>query len=214
MRLLCLDPGGEDGFGWCVAQASDRLPLTIIDAGVAGNAHEAIANALDAASGPVDVSGVGIDSPMFWVANGDRKVDHLIRAAIRRLGARNASGTVQHVNSLRGACLTQGVMAAHLIRQRGPNIPVTETHPKALLWLLGVYASFQPPVRIKDLSRFAVAGFDVLSEHERDAALGALGAWAMVTGATDWIDLFPLEASPFAPVSPVQYWMPRTALST
>ena len=47
-----------------------------------------------------------------------------------------------------------------------------------------------------------------LSEHERDAALGALTAWAMVSAAPGWRDIALEEKDVFVPVPPVEYWMP------
>jgi len=85
----------------------------------------------------MQLAGAGIDSPLFWVANGDRRVDQAVRAKMQALGARSVWGTVQSVNSLRGACLAQGILAAQLLRSRFPNIRITESHPKALLWLMG-----------------------------------------------------------------------------
>jgi hypothetical protein len=52
-------------------------------------------------------------------------------------GAKTPSGTVQQLNSPRGAVLVQGLVAAMLLRERVHGLPITETHPKALLWLLG-----------------------------------------------------------------------------
>ena len=48
------------------------------------------------------------------------------------------SGTVQQLNSLRGAALVQGLVAAMLLSQRVHGLPITETHPKAVLWLLRI----------------------------------------------------------------------------
>jgi len=45
-----------------------------------------------------------------------------VRAAMRRIGAVNLGGTVQHVNSLRGACLAQGMMAAHILREQNAGV--------------------------------------------------------------------------------------------
>jgi hypothetical protein len=47
-----------------------------------------------------------------------------------------------------------------------------------------------------------------LSEHERDAALGAVAAWAMVTGAVGWRDLAGEDSDAIVPFPPVEYWMP------
>jgi hypothetical protein len=149
-------------------------------------------------------------SPLFWVASGDRKVDKTIRKAMSDLGAVNVYGTVRQANSLRGACLAQGIMAAHLLRRDLSNVRLTESHPKALLWLLKVASQHHRvlDVTLEHLVDFIEEGSRSLSEHERDAAVGAVGAFAMLRSASGWRDLAPDEEEPFVPVAPVEYWMP------
>jgi integrase len=66
---------------------------------------------------------------MWWAsaAGGGRRVDSWIRATYDI-----ASGTVQSVNSLRGAVAVQGILLAMRLRTQTPNVPITEAHPKAL----------------------------------------------------------------------------------
>ena len=123
-------------------------------------------------------------------------------------------GTVLHVNSLRGACLVQGMTAALLLRRRAPELPISEAHPKALLWLLGLATKGRRPRAVS---------FDRLAplllrperrqsdcEHERDAALGTLSAWAMVHRPSDWEDLSCLDEERITPLCPPPfYWMAR-----
>jgi hypothetical protein len=101
-------------------------------------------------------------------------------------------------------------MAAHLLRRELPQIRITESHPKALLWLLRV-ASVERPTAHVDISHLRdliESESPHLSEHERDAALGAVAAWAMMSERGGWRDLYREEEDAFAPVSPVEYWMP------
>jgi hypothetical protein len=143
----------------------------------AGHAAGAITAALRNAGDFGSVQAAGIDSPLFWVTDGDRMADKSIRCALKRLGASNVSGTVSHVNSLRGACLCQGIMTAHLLRRELPDIRITESHPKALLWLLHVARGERPiaKVGIGHLSDLIESESQRLSDHERDAALGGVG---------------------------------------
>jgi hypothetical protein len=129
---------------------------------------------------------------------------------MKRLGAINVGGTVQHVNSLRGACLSQGIMAAHLLRRELPEIRITESHPKALLWILHIARIKRPvaEIGIGHLGDFIESESPHLSEHERDAALGAVAALAMMNKWSGWRDLHREEKNAFNPVSPVEYWMP------
>jgi hypothetical protein len=209
MILVGLDPGGADAFGWCVVEDRSSLPLRVCAAGVADDAGAAI-DALGRAAAGAVIAGAGIDAPMFWTTSGDRAVDKYVRKAICKLGA--SGGTVAHVNSLRGACLVQGVVAAMMLRQKNPSLPVTEAHPKAALWMLREATKTR---RVSDITMSALARyFDVgsyatASDHERDAAVGALTAWAMIHRAPGWNDIRsrdPGAVSPFA--GPVGYWVP------
>jgi hypothetical protein len=208
--MLGFDPGGEKRFGWCVAQATNKGHLQLRDSGSANHAAGAVMAALSKTGTVGRVEAAGIDSPLFWIADGDRKVDKSIRSAMRRLGAPHVDGTVQRVNSLRGACLIQGVMTAHLLRRELPEIRITESHPKALLWLLRVA---RIELRVVDVGMSHIIDLiesesQHLPDHERDAALGAVAALAMIDQRSGWRDLYREEKNAFTPVSPVEYWMP------
>lgn len=206
--ILGLDPGGENRFGWCISEDTEYLPLSILHCGVASHAQGAIDAALRL-GGADRIAGTGIDSPLFWTPDGDRKVDKLLRQNIRRRGG--PTTTVMSVNSLQGACLVQGVLAGQLIRKRFSDARITEAHPKALLWLLGLANAATPvnDVYSSALSRFIVFGNSRISEHERDAALGAVTAWAMLHASKGWRDISKDESSAMHPWdTPVSYWMP------
>jgi hypothetical protein len=210
MWIVGFDPGGKGQFGWCVLQGSKKLPIAVRSAGVEDHAEAAVERALCGIPGGLKVEGAAIDAPLFWTPTGDRKADQLVRKQIRRLGALAAAGTVQHVNSLRGACLVQGVMTAHLLRRAESTVRVSESHPKALLWLLDAATPERQAatVTMDHISHFIQCETEGMSEHERDAAVGALSAWAMVSRPMGWKNLFPEEVDAFAPASPAEYWMP------
>lgn len=207
MFVLGFDPGGKNQFGWCVAAATPSA-LSLVRSGVSDHALAAVSSALQHVSD--DVCGAGIDSPLFWAVKGKRQADILIREEMKRYGAANVGGTVQDVNSLRGACIVQGILTAHLLRDRFPNIRITESHPKALLWLLKIANKRRRvvDVRMSNLSKVIACERNTLSDHERDAALGAFAASAMVKGCEGWRNLFLEEDEPFVPVEQVEYWMP------
>ncbi len=210
MFILGFDPGGVRQFGWCVAEGAPNGELKLRHYGVVDHAAAAVCSALQSVDNLDEIRGAGIDSPLFWVTKGTRRADTLIRKEMSRLGAQSVGGTVQQVNSLRGACLAQGIMAAQLLRSEVPTARITESHPKALLWLIEVATKERPAVdvRMSHLGKFIACETDSLSDHERDAALGAVGAWAMLRGRPGWRDLFLDEDQTFVPVSPVEYWMP------
>jgi hypothetical protein len=210
MLILGLDPGGNRQFGWFVGEPTAGHRLRLLRCGSANHAEGAVAQASQYLGGSTQLAAAGIDSPLFWTANGDRQCDKTVRMAMKAVGASAIGGTVQSVNSLRGACLIQGTMAAWLLRRKFPSIRLTESHPKALLWLVKV-ASLQRPVSevtMTHLAEFLECNTQGLSEHERDAAIGAIGAMAMLLRLEGWRDIVEDEQNPFVPVSPVEYWMP------
>jgi len=204
-----LDPGGKGAFGWCVAEGT-ALPLRTIASGVADYAQQAVSASLQAAVSR-ELCCAGVDAPLTWRTAGDRDVDRYLRQRVLRLGG--SGGTVGSVNSLRGACLIQGMMAATLLRERKPNLPISESHPKAMLRLLGIANAANPvnAITSHDLEQFLMGKVTDASQHERDAALTALSAWAMFVQHQSWQDLYLKEApNPLSPLSaPFGYWMPR-----
>jgi len=205
--LIGLDPGGIDAFGWCVCEFTEKFPLHVIEQGIESCAHDAVAAAVECASDS-QVIAAGIDSPLCWAGRGDRLADQQLRSAVAAAGCRTPWGTVQIVNALRGACLVQGILALRVLRRRFPRIIVSEAHPKALLWLLGAAnANLRvPEVGPQHLSSLV---FNRLpNEHERDAALGTLSAWAALVQPAGWSDLLQLETDAFFPAGEAVYYMP------
>ena len=128
-HFLGFDPGGKKAFGWCVLNVATDSDSAQLISGTCSNATEAIAAV--SASSDRQPAAVGIDAPMYWSLEGDRRSDQIVRTIVVRLGGQ--SGMVSHVNSLRGACLAQGILVAVLARAKWPDSPITESHPKALL---------------------------------------------------------------------------------
>lgn len=195
MVLLGFDPGGVKSFGWATLHVADAGALVRLTTGVVSNAPEAVREAAQSArSAP---AGVGIDAPLYWVQQGDRLADSHIRKRVVAAGGQ--SGTVSSVNSLRGACLVQGVLTARLVAASWPKAIVTEAHPKALLRIHAEAMRFAS----QHLSSDYV-------EHARDAALAAFAAWAAVTGNQAWRNLVLAESAPFFPSGKeVSYWFPQ-----
>ena len=203
--ILGFDPGGVGRFGWSVCNATPealaRLQTGLADDAV-GALHD-VEKAIESCGlqGNPSVIAAGIDAPMFWGTKGNREIDAVLRSALRDTQFPTPGGTVQQVNSLRGACLVQGVLLGKYIQERW-NVPITETHPKALLHLLSLPGQFDIGVRVTDLTRG-------LNEHERDATLSAVAAWAMIRKAPGWRDLYAHEPNPIQPFdTPVGFWMP------
>ena len=206
--LLGFDPGGAGAYGWAVAEHSARLPLSLRATGVTSNAEEAVTAALAVTGAGDEIKAAGIDAPLFWVSAGDRIADATVRTAICARGS--AGGTVQHVNRLQGACLVQGMLGGILLRRRFRELPLSESHPKAFLWLTGVAnAALHPSAVAFTLLTQYFSGIPTgRPDHERDAAIATLSAWAMRVHPLHWRDLYPLEQNPYSPLSsPLGYWM-------
>ena len=187
------DPGGRGRFGVAVVDASGETCCSTVS-----SVDEAV-NWIVARGTPL---GIGIDSPMWWsaVQGGGRRADQRIRDAFGI-----PSGTVQSVNSLRGAVLVGGQLLASLIRGHFPDVKVTESHPKALLQALSLHDEV-----IGVLFGINCAWDD---EHQRDAAVAAVCAREGFQG--NWkVDLADrrskLEQDPKNYwLAPVFYWWPE-----
>lgn len=197
MVVIGFDPGGRKAFGWAVYRGSYARPVRMA-AGVSSAAPEAVqevARVLNAGGIPAP-DAVGIDAPMFWSPAGDRGADLYVRQSVCRAGG--AGGTVGHVNSLRGACVVQGAVAAKKATDLWPRDRLTETHPKALMIVSDRAARFG---RDPELSGDG--------HHLRDAALSALGCFAMLEAKRGWRDLTPLDPDFIRPLGvAAEYWFP------
>lgn len=197
MIFLGFDPGGKDNFGWAKLCISNKDECLELSTGIASNAFTAFKDAT--ANLVEEPKAAGIDAPLFWVYEDGRIADETVRKLFKEAGGKNSSGTVQHFNSLRGACLVQGVLIGRLISDEWPSIVVTEAHPKALL-------------KIDKAAMEFIDKYDseLLTLHQRDAALAAFSAWAAYSRKEGWRDLFAEEINPFLPVKhPVSYWFPK-----
>lgn len=160
------DPGGIKAFGVAVVEESGHVRC-----GTVSSVDEAV-KWIEVSGKPL---GVGIDAPMWWsaAAGGGRRADARLRKAYGI-----PSGTVQSVNSLRGAALAGGALLASRLREVFPGIQITESHPKALLCALNLDGT-------AFATRFGIQ--DVWGdEHQRDAVIGAIcardgfmGRWAI-----------------------------------
>ena len=115
------DPGGKGSFGLAFLDASGGLCCASVSS---------VDEAVDRITLRGKPLGLGIDAPMWWStrSGSGRKADEKLRKKYSI-----PSGTVQSVNSLRGAALVGGAMLAFRVRQEFTGTRITESHPKALL---------------------------------------------------------------------------------
>jgi len=154
------DPGGKGNFGVAVLQDDGSAQTTCVNC-----ADEAFKFVVEQTTS--QPAGAGVDAPLWWSSgrSSDRQADQWLRGHYHI-----AAGTVQTANSLQGAALVQGVMFVQRMRERYPNVPVTESHPKAVLIALELtWPQFQ--------NRFEIAAtITDEQEHERDAIIAAVAA--------------------------------------
>lgn len=202
--VLGFDPGGQGNFGWSVCQTDGINLLPPSKTGLASDAEGAIhqvqqvMESLDPSM--LKVLAAGIDAPMFWDGKGNKEIDDLISKEIKKGGSSGkGKPRVLAVNSLWGSVVVQGLLLANrLYRMYEPKI--TETHPKALLYLL------KELKQDGDMNQL-IAGLGI--EQERDAVVSAYAAWAMLNGFGGWRDIYLDEPDPVLPFgTPVSYWMP------
>jgi predicted nuclease with RNAse H fold len=189
------DPGGKSQFG-VAALDNNGLFKTWLCSSV----DEALAKI-------AEPTGIGIDSPLWWSSGegGGRFADSWLRRTYRI-----APGTVQSVNSLKGAAVVQGVTLALRLRRSDPSIPITESHPKALIVALKL------PNWEAICGRFGLHGSEPKTEHERDAVLsavaareGSLGHWKLDLSEHVGPSEFDPKATWFGAVN---YWWPTDSL--
>lgn len=244
--ILGFDPGGKGAFGWSVCLAQDgclekRLGACVADDAL--SARDAVKRFVEenpAAKG-LHVLAAGVDAPMFWGEQGNRKVDEYLVCKLRDTGFNTLS--IIKVNSLRGAALVQGVLLGKYLLEVWDGLPITESHPRVVLHLLNRSGKRDNIVRLtKCLHNYSEYGELCLcgcrgtpapqerqtresrkeeerKAHMRDATLAAISGWAAWkahngrTRALDgWENLRPLESDAVQPFNtPVAYWMPKPA---
>ncbi len=218
--ILGFDPGGMSGggsFGWSICSEVDGILQPRPRTGLATDAQDAIDKVNGALKSPdfpakPNVLAAGIDAPLFWNRRGIREIDYELDRAMRFTGfppPKNGGLIVQTVNQLRGACVIQGPLLAKYLHEEWTGLPITESHPKVLQWLLPLLGQSDTARMVRRL----IAG---LVEHELDATWCAVAAWGMMHhhdyNLHNWYDLYEWEMLESGRVEQleggVSYWMP------
>ena len=205
--ILGFDPGGEGKsqgeFGWSICSASNGTLHPPQNTGLAKNGWDALFQVKAAlqrryAYQHPPVLAAGIDAPLFWNPQGKRTVDSYLKQVLKPSGRDNS---VMHINSLRGASLAQGLLLGIHLRALW-DFPITEAHPTVLLHLLRRSGQ-------SDSIAMVERAIVELADHQKDATLSAVAAWAMLHAPPRWRNLYPMEYCPVQLIDPpVGYWMP------
>lgn len=174
MTFIGFDPGGAGGFG-CAVLRGGRSACATVD-----SVDAAVRWATGACEGSTPAA-AGIDTLLFWqtTPSGWRGADEYLRRRYPR-----SKNSVLSSNGLFGSMSVQGATLALRLRERWPDIVLTETHPK-VLWAhldTGFEYPRQPRTAIGAvdwLERATGTALAIGNEHEFDAALSA---WAAVQG--------------------------------
>lgn len=208
MIYLGFDPGGSKGFG---AALYDAERASVYGATVS-SVDEAMVWAIgECAEQPV---AAGIDTLLFWQStpSGWRGADEHLR---RQYPA--CRNSVVCSNGLYGSMSVQGAVLAGRLRERWPQILLTETHPKVLWSALKIDREYPRKLGDSDAlerwTQFAGLNLTVTDEHQFDAALSA---WAAERGSNGiWLrDLTALRAEKqtgenISVVNDVHYFWPE-----
>lgn len=192
------DPGGKGNFGLAILESNGSATTYCVDC--ADEAIQIVVKRVDSAP-----SGIGVDAPLWWSSgrSGDRQADQWLRTRYSLPG-----GQVQAANSLRGAALVQGAMFVQRMRERFPDVGVTETHPKA------VWKALEMESGNALITHYSVrAEIRDHQEHERDAIISAIaaregfeGRWLNDLGRTR----YPSEQDPSTFwLAPIHYFWPE-----
>ena len=218
--FLGFDPAGRKKFGWSICREVGGILQPCPITGLADNAWDAI-NKVQRAIAARDhlrdlpIRAAGIDAPLMWDRLGDdqgrRQTDRVLTNALKPIGG--PTNRVLSVNSLAGSVAVQGVLLVRHLSAKW-DLKITESHPKVLDYLLANGGN-----QYNDEHQMALALMDRLNaapsqDHERDATLSAISAWATLRkrSSPNWQNLYDLDNGLFNPSGiTVSYWMPIPA---
>jgi hypothetical protein len=92
MYFLGFDPGGRKQFGWCVTELMETGGLKLVDSGTADDSRNAVSFATRNIPDGDQIIGARIDSPLYWLSEGSRRADTLIRSEMKHSGAKHVWG--------------------------------------------------------------------------------------------------------------------------
>ena len=232
--ILGFDPGGAGHFGWSICETVDGelQPPTKDRVGLANDACHAMDQVQRALPDNPTVLAAGIDAPLFWSKTGGRTVDDVLRQTLKnnRFPESKVHGTVQTANSLRGACIVQGLLLAKYLSETSWCLTITESHPRVLCHLLH-HMGQQNMIKLltEGLADYTQGATRCLcgceeakkppaspTDHKRDATLSAISAWAAAWTAIyqtlpNWQNIFDEDKEPHRIMPfdiPISYWMP------
>lgn len=201
------DPGGNNAHGLAIARfRSGKCKEACIET------HRNAESVIDRLEGVGQLSAIGIDTLAAWSTgdSGWRVADLWLRHTYKKVHS-----SVVSPNGLYGSMGLNGMAVLRSLRQKYPDLMVTETHPKVLYWALSQtkykYAESQS-VMDAALSDWLGVKVETKNDHEWDAVVSVLASFKGVSG--QWRhDLFQESGQEVGrlvfPAGPAQYWWPE-----
>ena len=147
---------------------------------------------------------IGIDAPLGFDYGTDRRIDEAIRHRLKSSGSSSSSTPIAQ-NSLRGACLAQGLLIGHLAIESGIDL-ISESFPRAV-------SALYPTLQASCMN----CSNRTVGCHECDATLSAASGWAMRSNFVGesirgWENWHALQSSALRPdwfvIPDHEYWLP------
>lgn len=210
MIYLGYDPGGANNSnGVAILDVSGTEP--VYQVGSVNTVDEAIDWFGCRGGGKIPVA-AGIDALLYWETGrcGWRAADFSLREVYP-----SVRNSVLSQNSAYGSMAVQGMACAMRLRERWPDVLLTETHPKVLYFALHGSSYSWPSTMVPWLHEKlgCIDGASVATDHQWDALISA---WAAMKGHTRaWLaDLRALSTDALEPAGKVAYWWPEDLRSS
>lgn len=201
------DPGGNSAHGFAELRVEGGTAAKLSTATL-DTAEDMIARVERLSS----VLALGVDTLSFWGTgtSGWRPADLWLRRQYKPV-----QHSVISPNGLFGSMGLSGMSVLISARRRFPDVPITETHPKVLYWLLrGKKYDYEYAKREMDavLARSLGTQAAPVTEHEWDAAISAPAALEGVAGRwTHGLHKLPVNTGQrtVAPCGSTNYFWPE-----
>ncbi|MGJ8678471.1 MAG: DUF429 domain-containing protein [Akkermansiaceae bacterium] len=177
------DPGGNGCHGVAVLRVVGNIPISLITKDLR-NVHEVLQHYQKTCAGG-KIAGIGIDTLTAWATghSGWRPADLELRERYPEV-----QSSVVSSNSMHGAMSLNGAAFIHSVRSGKPASPITETHPKVLVYALTnrKHSTYQTTRKRKNLlgtlvdlsvREIKLDGDTETNDHGFDAALSAIAAF-------------------------------------
>ncbi len=205
--IVGYDPGGNNAHGLCLIRYSKGVILN-----VQVSTHPTAKSIIDELTKINDVIAIGVDTLTCWStgASGWRPADRWLKKEYKEI-----THSIASANSLFGAMGLNGMSVLLSLKERYPEILISEAHPKVLY-----YELFKKKYDYKQnhqnmdylLSNILTFSVSTANDHEWDSVISALTVAKGMNG--EWVNnlhLLPINdnESIITPCGKTYYWWPK-----